>query len=95
MTYKEPHIFIVDDARDIREPLGLYLRRHGHRTTLAADAARAQRAVEERAVDLAVVDVMMPGEDELSLTRWLVDRGGPPVVLLTAMAEEADRVLGL
>ncbi|MFQ6550248.1 response regulator [Aestuariibius sp. 2305UL40-4] len=95
MTEAEPHILIVDDARDIREPLGLYLRRHGYRTTLAADASGARRAVEKRAVDLAVVDVMMPGEDGLSLTRWLVDRGGPPVVLLTAMTEDADRVLGL
>ena len=90
-----PHLLIVDDARDIRKPLGLYLRRHGHRTTLAADAARARRALDEAAIDLAVVDVMMPGEDGLSLTRWIRDRGGPPVILLTAMAEEADRVLGL
>ena len=90
-----PHVLIVDDARDIREPLGLYLRRHGHRVTLAADAAAARRALAEAAIDLAVVDVMMPGEDGLSLTRWLVARGGPPVILLTAMAEEADRVLGL
>lgn len=95
MNDTEPHILVVDDARDIRDPLGLYLRRHGHRTTLAADAAAARRAVNEAVIDLAVVDVMMPGEDGLSLTRWLVDRGGPPVVLLTAMAEEADRVLGL
>ncbi|MFQ6551058.1 response regulator [Aestuariibius insulae] len=95
MTNTEPHILVVDDAREIREPLGRYLRGHGHRTSLAANAAVARQAIEERAVNLAVVDVMMPGEDGLSLTRWLVDRGGPPVVLLTAMAEEADRVLGL
>ena len=90
-----PHLLIVDDARDIREPLGLYLRRHGYRATLAADAVQARRTLGEAAIDLAVVDVMMPGEGGLSLTRWLVSRGGPPVILLTAMAEEADRVLGL
>ena len=95
MTAHEPHILVVDDARDIREPLGTYLRRHGFRTTLAADGAAARRALAEAAIDLAIVDIMMPGEDGLSLTRWIHDRGGPPVILLTAMAEQADRVLGL
>ena len=90
-----PHLLLVDDARAIREPLGAYLRRHGMRVTLADGAAAARRAVEEGAIDLAVVDVMMPGEDGLSLTRWLTGRGGTPVILLTAMAEEADRILGL
>lgn len=91
----EPHILIVDDARDIREPLGQYLRRHGFRTDLAADAAAARRAVTDGAIDLVVLDVMMPGEDGLSLCRWLTARGGPPVILLTAMADEADRIVGL
>ena len=91
----DPHLLIVDDARDIREPLGLYLRKHGHRVTLAADAGEARRAVEEGAIDLCVLDVMMPGEDGLSLCRWLVARGGPPVILLTAMADDTDRIVGL
>ena len=95
MTAPEPHILIVDDARDIREPLGTYLRRHGFRTTLAADAAAARRVLAEAAIDLVVLDIMMPGEDGLSLTRWNGERGGPPVILLTAMADQADRVLGL
>ena len=90
-----PHLLVVDDARDIREPLGQYLRRHGFRVTLAAGAAAARRAVADGAVDLVVLDVMMPGEDGLSLTRWLAGRGGPPVILLTAMADETDRVVGL
>ncbi|MBM2576355.1 response regulator transcription factor [Jannaschia sp. Os4] len=89
-----PHLLLVDDARDIREPLARYLRGHGMRVTLAADAARARAAAEAGAIDLALVDVMMPGEDGLSLTRWLAGRG-VPVILLTAMAEEADRILGL
>ena len=91
----EPHLLIVDDARDIREPLGQYLRRNAFRATLADGAAAARRAVEEGAIDLVVLDVMMPGEDGLSLTRWLVGRGGPPVILLTAMADDTDRVVGL
>ncbi|TFL19793.1 response regulator [Jannaschia formosa] len=90
-----PHLLLVDDARDIRDPLARYLRGHGMRVTAAADAAQARAAVETGAIHLALVDIMMPGEDGLSLTRWLAGRGGPPVILLTAMAEEADRILGL
>ncbi|MEM7491250.1 MAG: response regulator transcription factor [Pseudomonadota bacterium] len=90
-----PQVLIVDDARDIREPLGQYLRRQGFRTQLATNAAEARRVLEETAPALVVLDVMMPGEDGLSLCRWLVARRGPPVILLTAMADETDRVVGL
>ncbi len=95
MEPAEPQILIVDDARDIREPLGQYLRKQGFRTRLAANAGEARRAVEEGAFALVVLDVMMPGEDGLSLCRWLVGRPGPPVILLTAMADETDRIVGL
>ncbi|MEM8551780.1 MAG: response regulator transcription factor [Pseudomonadota bacterium] len=91
----EHHILIVDDARDIREPLGQYLRKQGLRISLAADAAAGRSAVMDGAIDLVVLDVMMPGENGLDLCRWLTDRGGPPVILLTAMADEADRIVGL
>lgn len=91
----EPHILVVDDARDIREPLGQYLRKHGFRVSLAADAPGARAAIGNGAIDLVVLDIMMPGEDGLSLCRWLTARGGPPVVLLTAMADDADRIVGL
>lgn len=88
-------ILIVDDARDIREPLGQYLRKQGYRTQLAANAAEARRIVDETRLALVVLDIMMPGEDGLSLCRWLAARGGPPVILLTAMADETDRIVGL
>jgi two-component system OmpR family response regulator len=91
----EPHLLIVDDARDIREPLGQYLRKQGFRTALAASAAEARKALEVAAIHLVLLDIMMPGEDGLSLCRDLVGRGGPPVILLTAMAEDTDRVVGL
>ncbi len=91
----EAQILIVDDARDIREPLGQYLRTQGFRTRLAANAVEARTAIAEAAVSIVVLDVMMPGEDGLSLCRWLVARGGPPVILLTAMADETDRIVGL
>ncbi len=95
MDDPQPHLLIVDDARDIREPLGQYLRKQGFRTRLAANAAEARQAVEEAALHLVILDVMMPGEDGLSLCRWLVARGGPPVILLTAMADDTDRIVGL
>ena len=91
----EPHILIVDDARDIREPLGMYLRKQGFRTRLAANAAEARKALTEAAIHLVVLDVMMPGEDGLSLCRYLMSQGGPPVILLTAMADDTDRIIGL
>jgi two-component system OmpR family response regulator len=91
----QPQILIVDDARDIREPLGQYLRRQGYRARLAANAGEARRVLNETRPDLVVLDIMMPGEDGLSLCRWLVANGGPPVILLTAMADETDRIVGL
>ncbi|RKF16686.1 response regulator [Roseovarius spongiae] len=90
-----PQILIVDDARDIREPLGQYLGKQGFRTTLAANAGEARRVLGDLRPALVVLDIMMPGEDGLSLCRWLVARGGPPVILLTAMADETDRIVGL
>ncbi|SEL28629.1 response regulator [Roseovarius nanhaiticus] len=90
-----PQILIVDDARDIREPLGQYLRKQGFRTRLAAHAGEARDVLAEATIHLVVLDIMMPGEDGLSLCRWLVAQGGPPVLLLTAMADETDRIVGL
>ena len=95
MTDTAEQILVVDDARDIREPLGQYLKKQGFRVRLAASAAEARGIVETARIGLVVLDVMMPGEDGLSLCRWLVARGGPPVILLTAMADETDRIVGL
>ena len=89
----EPRILIVDDARDIREPLGQFLRRSGYRTRLAADAAEARQALAEDPVHLAVIDVMMPGEDGLTLTRDLRRKSQTPVLLLTALAGVVDEAV--
>lgn len=90
-----PHIAIVDDHRDIRDLVGKYLDRHGYRTSLAENAAACRRLVERNAIDLVVLDVMMPGEDGLSLCRYLRESTNLPVIMLTAMAEETDRIVGL
>jgi two-component system OmpR family response regulator len=90
-----PHILVVDDQRDIREPLGRYLEKHGLRVTLAAGAADARELLRRNAIDLVILDIMMPGEDGLSLCRHLRESANMPVILLTAMAEDADRIVGL
>ena len=90
-----PHILVVDDEREIREPLAKYLARNGLRADLAANAAEARAALKNSAIDLVVLDIMMPGEDGLSLCRHLRETTDIPVILLTAMADDTDRVVGL
>ncbi|HEY1708453.1 MAG TPA: response regulator [Rhizomicrobium sp.] len=91
----KPHILVVEDARDIREPLARYLRDNGYRTTTAGDAAAARKAMKAAAIDLVVLDIMMPGEDGLSLCRSVRETSQIPVILLTARGEEVDRIIGL
>src|SRR6201995_1271557 len=91
----KPHVLLVEDARDIREPLARYLRDHGYRATTAPDAASARKVMKGAAIDLVVLDIMMPGEDGLSLCRSLRETSQVPVVLLTARGEEVDRIIGL
>jgi two-component system phosphate regulon response regulator OmpR len=89
------HLLVVDDDARLRGLLRRYLSDNGFRVTVAADAAEARAALARFAFDLVVLDVMMPGESGLDLTRALHDEGGVPVLLLTAMAEPGDRVNGL
>ena len=89
------HILVVDDHRDIRESLARYLAKHGYRVTTAEDAAMARRALRAGSFDLLVLDVMMPGEDGISLCRHVRETTDIPVVFLTAMGEETDRIVGL
>jgi two-component system OmpR family response regulator len=88
-------ILVVDDHADIRDPLAAYLRRHDLDVLTAADAACARTLLRQHRVDLVVLDIMLPGEDGLSLCRHLASTSTTPVILLTAMADQADRVAGL
>ena len=90
-----PHLLLVDDERSIREPLAQYLTRQGLRVTQAADAESARMRLAAYAIDLIILDVMMPGEDGLSLCRHIRATSETPVILLTARAEETDRIVGL
>ncbi len=92
---RTPHILIVDDHRDIRELLARFLAKHGLRASVAETAAAARKAMQAADIDLVVLDIMMPGEDGLSLTRSIRETKAIPVILLTAMGEETDRIVGL
>jgi two-component system, OmpR family, response regulator len=90
-----PHIVVVDDHKDIRELVARYLGEHGYRVSVADNAAALRRLLQRSAPDLIVLDIMMPGEDGLSVCRHLRTTGNLPIILLTAVAEETDRIVGL
>lgn len=89
------HVLLVDDEQSLREPLSEYLSGQGFRISEAASAAGARSVLLNENPDIALVDVMMPGEDGLSLTRFLSETKGLPVILLTARGEATDRIVGL
>jgi two-component system, OmpR family, response regulator len=95
ITPQTPHILVVDDHADIRETLGAFLRRNGKRVTTASDAQEAREALRRNRINLVVLDIMMPGEDGLSLCRSLAGTDGPPVLMLSARGEDIDRIVGL
>ena len=89
------HILVVDDDARLRRLLQRYLAEHGYHVTTAADAAEAKGALKNFAFDLMVLDVMMPGQDGVSLTTELRKVIELPILLLTALGETEDRVNGL
>lgn len=91
----ETHLLVVDDDDRIRDLLKRYLLREGYRVTAVADAARARRMLQTMAFDLAILDVMMPGEDGFSLLSAMREEIDTPVILLTARGEPNDRIEGL
>jgi two-component system phosphate regulon response regulator OmpR len=95
MSEAEPHLLVVDDDSRLRELLRRYLSDNGFRVTTATDSAEARSKLAGFAFDLVVLDVMMPGESGLELTRALRHEGRCSVLLLTAMADPEDRVNGL
>ena len=95
MTDTIPHILVVDDARDIRDPLVRYLQKNGYRATAAENPAVARKLLKSRQFDLAVVDIVMPGEDGLSFCRHLRENGDTPVLFLSGKTDEVDRIIGI
>src|SRR3989304_1007952 len=95
----QDHILIVDDDAEIRSLLGDYLRKNGYRASVAADGKGMWTALARGKVDLVVLDLMLPGDDGLTLCRKLRAQSDTPadtpVIMLTARGEETDRIVGL
>jgi two-component system OmpR family response regulator len=90
-----PHILVVDDDREIRDLLAKFLERQRFRVTAVRDAREARRALPNGHFQLIVLDLMMPGESGLDFARWIRSTSNIPMVMLTALGEETDRIIGL
>ena len=90
-----PHILIVDDDPEIRDLTARFLKKHGYRVDTAADARAMDKTLESGRFDLVVLDLMLPGEDGLSICRRLRADTTLPIIMLTALGEDTDRIVGL
>ena len=90
-----PHILVVDDHKEIRDLVGRFLKQHGMRVSTAPDGKSMRQILSEHRIDLIVLDLMLPGEDGLTLCRNLRAESSISVIMLTAMGEETDRIVGL
>lgn len=89
------HILVVDDHRQIRESVTRFLERNGMRATAAKDARDMDEKLAKGHSDLMVLDVMMPGEDGLSVCKRLSSEKRLPIIMLTALGQDQDRIVGL
>ncbi|PLP99179.1 response regulator [Cupriavidus pauculus] len=90
-----PRILVVDDHKNIRDPLATYMRRFDFDVEAVGDGKAMRQRLDERSFNLIVLDIMLPGENGLSLCRYVSEHVGTPVILLTAVTEQADRIAGL
>jgi two-component system OmpR family response regulator len=95
MSATREHLLVVDDDAEIRSLLAEYLQGHGYRVTTAADGRAMRAALVPGDPDLIILDVMLPGEDGISLCRAVRQRSEVPIIMLTARAEETERIVGL
>lgn len=95
MSDASQHILIVDDHKDIREPLAKYLKQNGFRVDVAANGEELTKAIRSSYIDLVILDILMPGENGLELCRRIRETQDIPVILLTALADDMDRIIGL
>lgn len=89
------HVVVVDDHNDIRDLVRQYLEQQGYKVSVADGGVALRRILARQSVDLIVLDVMMPGEDGITLCRQIRASGDIPIIFLTAMAEDTDRIVGL
>ena len=90
-----PHILVIDDDREIRDLLSRFLEKQGMRVSAARDAREARRLWPLGRYHIVVLDLMLPGESGLDFARWLRTQSNVPILMLTAMSEETDRIVGL
>jgi two-component system, OmpR family, response regulator len=90
-----PHILVVDDDREIGRLAARFLGTHGCRVSVAGSGREMDRALEASRLDLVVLDLMLPGEDGLSICRRLRLSSQVPIIMLTAKGEDVDRIIGL
>jgi two-component system OmpR family response regulator len=90
-----PHILVVDDHREIRDLVSRALSKDGFRVSMAADGRAMRKVLADSRIDLILLDLMLPGEDGLSLCRAVRAESNIPIIMLTAKGEEVDRVIGL
>jgi two-component system OmpR family response regulator len=95
MTERSPHIVVVDDDDDIRSSLAKYLRKHGFRVSVAANGEELNQVLATANADLLILDIMLPGDDGLTICRRVLETRQLPIIFLTALAEDVDRILGL
>ena len=88
-------ILMVDDDPGIRDVVADFLGRHGYIVETAGDAAQMEKVLARGPIDLIVLDIMLPGEDGLAICRRLAGADGPAIIMLSAMGEETDRIVGL
>ena len=89
------HILIVEDDKDIREGVGIYLKSQGYQVFMAADGVEGLEILEKEEIHLAIVDIMMPRMDGITMTMKLREKHDFPVIMLSAKSEEVDKVMGL
>src|ERR1700743_67822 len=90
-----PHLLIVDDDKELCSLLSKFLGRHGYRVSVAHNSSEMTAILEASRVSLVILDLMLPGEDGLVLCRRLRATSTLPIIMLTAMADEVDRIIGL
>jgi two-component system OmpR family response regulator len=91
----EPHVLVVDDDRDIRDLISRFLRKNGFRVNVAADGHAMREALAQWKIDLVVLDRVLPGEDGIGLCRELRKESRIPIIMLTLLGSEPDRIVGL